>query len=339
MIKVEELEGRIKKGDLSSIYLFYGQEKYILDNCVKNITRQFGLTVKGINYIILDEENIQTILSDIETPAFGFEKKLIIARNTKLFSKEAKKKNIELDKLRTKLNDYILNHLEQIKESIILIFIEEDVAKGKLLDTIEHNGIVCKFEEQTQIQLQKRLKMICNMYKVNIDNNTLQYFIECAGTNMQQLINEIRKLIEYTGENGTITIEVIDKLTIKQLDIIIFDLTDSLGKKDIKNALEVLKGLIYSKEPIQKILITLYNHFKKIYMVKLCMKYNKDIITTLKLKPNQTFLVNKYKQQARLFSEIELQEINKELIELDYKYKIGLIDINVGLESILCAYI
>ena len=98
---------------------------------------------------------------------------------------------------------------------------------------------------------------------------------------MQDLINEIRKLIEYVLPNGKIEKEDIDKLTIKKLESVIFDLTDSLGKREIEKALEVLKNLIYEKEPIQKILITLYNHFKKLYFVKLSLKYGKDIITTL----------------------------------------------------------
>ena len=74
------------------------------------------------------------------------------------------------------------------------------------------------------------------------------------------------------------------------------------------------------------------------YLVKLSVKYNKDVAQSLNLKPNQMFLVNKYKTQANYFKEQELRNILNELIDLDYKYKIGLIDINVGLESILCAY-
>ena len=155
---------------------------------------------------------------------------------------------------------------------------------------------------------------------------------------MQDLINEIRKLIEYAGENGKIEKEDIDKLAIKKLESIIFDLTDNLGKKEISKALEVLKNLIYAKEPIQRILITLYNHFKKLYFTKLAVKENKDIITSLKLKPNQTFLVNKYKMQAKYFKESELKEILQNLRDLDYNYKNGLIDLEVGLESILCRY-
>lgn len=48
---------------------------------------------------------------------------------------------------------------------------------------------------------------------------------------MQDLINEIRKLIEFVGANGTITNKEVDLLCIKQIDSVIFDLTDNLGKK------------------------------------------------------------------------------------------------------------
>ena len=100
----------------------------------------------------------------------------------------------------------------------------------------------------------------------------------------------------------------------------------------------MLNNLIYAKEPIQKILVTLYNHFKKIYIVKLAQKYNKNIAESLNLKPNQAFLVGKYKMQSDYFKEQELRNILEELINLDANYKIGLIDLNIGLESILCRY-
>ena len=338
MIPIEELEKKLNRQELSSIYLLYGEEKYLIENNVKKIKRIFGELVKGINYILIDENNIDEIISDIETPSFGYEKKLIIVKDTGIFKKDGKKKNIKLSNIKEKLNAYIKNNIDLIKESVILIFIEDEADKNDLFNTINEFGQVCKFDYQKPIELQKRIKGICQLYKVNIDNSTLQYFIESCGTNMQDLINEIRKLIEYAGENGTITKDDIDNLSIKQIDSVIFDLTDNLGKKNIKNAIEVLENLLYLKEPIQKILITLYNHFKKIYLVKLALKYNKDIIQTLNLKPNQTFLVSKYRNQANYFEEKDLRRILKELSDLDYKYKIGLIDINIGLETILCTY-
>lgn len=338
MISIEELEKTLNQGNLFSIYLLYGEEKYLIENDVKKIKKIFGELIKGINYILIDETNIDEIIPNIETPAFGYNKKLIIAKNTGLFKKEGKKKNIKLSEIREKLNKYINDNIDLINEGVILVFVEDEAEKNDIYLSFDKLGKVCKFDYQKPIELQKRIKSICQAYKVNIDSNVIQYFIEACGTSMQDLINEIRKLIEYAGESGKIKKEDIDKLSIKQIDSVIFDLTDNLGKKNIKNAMEVLRDLLYLKEPIQKILVTLYNHFKKLYLVKLAIKNNKDILTTLNLKPNQTFLVSKYKNQASYFDEKDLRNILKELADLDYKYKIGLIDINIGLETILCTY-
>ena len=137
---------------------------------------------------------------------------------------------------------------------------------------------------------------------------------------------------------GTITKNAVDLLAIRSLDSNIFDLTDNLGKKNIQKSLNILNDLLYQKEPIQKILITLYNHFKKLYIIKLAERYKKDVAIALNLKPNQTFLINKYKTQSRYFSEEEIRNIIDEMINLDSSYKVGLIDVNIGLEAILCRY-
>lgn len=339
MLKVEELEKQLNQGSTKGIYLLYGEDTFLLEQQLNKIKKNFGETIKGINYIYIDENSVQELIADIETPAFGYPNKLIIARETGIFERDVKGRSGGASKeLKDKINTYLKENVDMINESVILVFVENQAEKNSIYNTIEKIGTVCDFEEQKPFQIIKRLKAICNAYKVNVDENTLQYLIESCGTNMQDLINEIRKLIEYAGENGTIKKQDIDKLCIKKIESIIFDLTDNLGQKKIKEAMEVLYNLIASKEPIQKILITLYNHFKKLYFVKLATYYNKDIAQSLQLKPNQIFLVNKYKIQAKGFKTSELRKIIQELEDLDYKYKIGLIDLNIGLEAILCAY-
>ena len=292
----------------------------------------------GINYIQIDETNVEELISDLETPAFGFEKKLVIVKNSGLLKKEGKRVNAKLKELKDKVAKYFTENIEDIKEYNIVIFIDEDVEKNNLYKLLEKQGKICSFEKQTPSQIVTRLKSIFNAYKVNIDDNTLKYLIESCGTSMQDLINESRKLIEYAGENGTIKKEDIDLLCIKEVDAVIFTLTDSLGKKDITASLETLKNLIYNKEPIQKILITLYNHFKKLYFTKLALEEKRDIALALDLKPNQIFLASKYKAQAGYFNKEELRKIIDELIMLDRNSKIGLIDLNIGLEAILSKY-
>ena len=339
MLSIENLEKELKQEKLNNLYLLYGEELFLLENSVKKIKKLFGELVKGINYILIDDTNVKELISDIETPAFGYEKKIIIARNTGLFKPEGKRRNKELSDFKDKLNDYLNENIDIINESVVLVFVEEEAdSRLKLFKTLDKLGTVCKFDFLKPVQVEKRIKSICNAYNVNIDNSVIKYFIEICGTNMQDVINEIRKLIEYAGSGGSIKKEDVDSLTIKKLEAVIFDLTDNLGQKETKKALEVLKSLIYNKEPIQRILVMLYNHFKKLYFLKIAIKSNKDAVIALNLKPNQVFLVNKYKKQGSYFSEKELKEDLQAIRDLDINYKNGLIDLEVGLEAILCNY-
>lgn len=73
-------------------------------------------------------------------------------------------------------------------------------------------------------------------------------------------------------------------------------------------------------------------------MIKMAEKYHQDVAASMNLKPNQMFLVTKYKTQAGYFEEQDLRKILDEIINLDANYKIGLIDLEIGLEAILCRY-
>ena len=322
--------------ELKPLYLLYGEEQYLVDTSVNKIKKKFGELVLGINYILIDDTNLEDLISDIEMPAFGYDKKLILVKNSGLFKKDGRKKIGS--PIQDKIAEYISNNIDVIEESVILVFIELDVDKNIVYDAISKQGIICNIEEMKPFQLVKKLKQICNLYKVNVDESTLTYLLEISGTNLQHLINEIRKLIEYAGENGTITIDSVNKLSIKQIESVIFDLTDNLAVKKIDKALENLDNLIYQKEPIQKILVNLYNHFKKIYLCTEALELKKDIVNTLNLKPTQTFLVTKYKKQASYFKKDELKKLLEEFNDLDYNSKNGKIDLDVGLRSILCSY-
>ena len=335
---ITDLEKDLKETKLNSLYLLYGEEVFLLESNLKKIKKLFGEIVPGINYIQIDDANINNLISDIETPSFGYEKKLIIVKNSGLFKKEGKRKSAKITELKEKVAEYFKKNISDIKEYNLVVFIEEDIEKNALYKIIDKEGIVCNFEKLKPADIIKRLKAIFNAYKVNIDNETLKYLIEECGTSMQDLINESRKLIEYAGENGTVKKQDVDLLCIKQIEAVIFTLTDSLGKKDIASAMQTLKNLIYNKEPIQKILITLYNHFKKIYFTKIAIEQNLNLAEALDLKPNTLFLAGKYKTQALYFKTEELKKILEELILLDQNSKIGLIDVNIGLESILARY-
>ena len=134
---VEELEKSLKTGNLNSVYLLYGEETFLLENCLKKIKSNFGDIVDGIKYKKIDDTNIDKLISNIEVPAFGFEKKLIIAKNTGILKKETKKKDGQNAIIQKRISDYIQNNIDIINESCVIVFVEQEVNKVELYKTIE----------------------------------------------------------------------------------------------------------------------------------------------------------------------------------------------------------
>ena len=56
---------------MDSIYLFYGEEKYLIEETIKKIKKSFSQLIDGINYIKIDENNVTSLIDD-KNPFFLF---------------------------------------------------------------------------------------------------------------------------------------------------------------------------------------------------------------------------------------------------------------------------
>ena len=320
------------------IYLFYGEDNYTKEREVNKIKKDFGEMVDGINYLKLSDTTINELIPSIETPAFGYPKKLIIAKNTNLF-KKSKKNDDEENEGSSKDNKELISFFENYKpnDDVDLLFVEESVNKNKLYKTLEKIAEIKEFSLKKDSEVAKELIKIANMYKVKLDLTNSSYIVSNCGTDMQNLLNEIRKLIEYVGTGGTITKEVIDKLVIRKPEAVVFDLTDYLGTKNVKAAINCYRDLLSQNVADQIIIVMIYRHIRNLYIYKLSKP--EDVVKNLNLKPNQTFLPKIYARQAKLFTIEELKQILYELIYIDESSKNGNLDsISTGIESIMCRY-
>lgn len=316
----------------SNLYLITGDENFEKQECLEKIKSDFGELVKGINFIILEKDSINNLENEINTYPFGFDKKLIIVK----FEKKEKADKVENEQMEEKsdwLTDNLEKELSNLKDNCV-VFYGDFQKKSRIFKLVDKYGKCLVCEKKKEYELLTWSTKIFKDKDVQISSADLNYLINLVGTDKLTLKNEIDKLVSYAMQSKIITKESIDLLCIKTSDVIIFDLTDNLGSKNVKVALKCLNDLIENKEPIQKITIMIAKHFKSLLIAKMASMENKDVMAELGTK--STYAANKYISQARSFKLEEITKIIKELAKLDIDSKVGLIDLKIGLEKVIC---
>lgn len=315
---------------MNNLYLITGDETYEKAECLRKIENEFGELVRGINYIVLDKDNISNLESEINTYPFGYSKKLIIVKLESKSSKEDDESNKKSDFFTESLEKTLLD----IDDSVCIVFVGDFTLKSKIYKFVFKNGKCFNFEKRKENEIISWCSTIFKENDIKIANQDVAYLVNLCGTEKQVLKNEMDKLLGYATYSKIITKNDIDKLCVKTSDIIIFDLTDSLGSKNFKEALFCLNELIENKEPIQKIVIMIAKHFKSLLVAKIAIEQNKNVMEELNAK--SSYAVNKYKEQSRRFTKKELINLVNELAKLDIDSKLGKIDLKIGLEKIIC---
>lgn len=300
---------------MSNIYLFYGEEKYDINQRVEKIKKEFSNLEVGVNLFYINSENIDELESITQGVSFFGSEKLIIIRNTNL-----------------KFN---VNILKDIDKDIKVIIIEDSIDKrlseyktlSKIAECTEYNHLDERQMTQFIIQILKK-------YNVNISYEDAQYMQSICGNDKYNNINELQKLVIYVQSGFTVTKDIIDKVCSKTLNAKIFDVLDDIVNKRKDIAIEELNSLLRQKEPIVKIYIMLYKQFKQLYMIKLLKKSgDKNIAQTLGIAP---FIVKKLSTSCDKYSEKELKNIIYAFDNYDQKTKNGDMDFVIGLKEIIC---
>ncbi len=314
----------------NNICLITGDDLFERNRKLEEIKKNFGELVKGINYIVLDKDNISSLISELTTYPFGFEKKLIIVNIATKMSSDDENSNNKNDWFNDDVTKNILNSID----TNVIVFVGDFQARSKIYKFVSANGkcIECN-KPKSKKDIAPWVVSITRQYNKNISIENANYMIQICSADKLLLFNEIQKMIDYIGEREEILKDDIEKVGIRTLETIIFDLTDCIGTRNISNTLKFLEELLAQKEPLQKILIMIARHFKSLLITKICILENRSIADELNTK--FPFIINKYKDQARRFELNELEDIIINLANLDADSKIGKIDLKIGLELCL----
>jgi len=333
------LRNELKKDIIRNLYLFYGEEEYLKEYCLRQIEQAVvNEDTRALNKIVLEgKTDTVKIIDNCETMPVFADKKIVIVKNSGLFVSKNKSEG-KTDK-KGKQNDELVSFLQNIPSYTYLIFYEEEIDKRtKLVNVIGKNGLVVEFSYRKPAELAKWVIKVFKANKKEISMTAASMLVENCEAGMNSLLNEINKVIAFMGDEKKVTEEIIDKVCSKSVKGRIFDLTDAIAEKNSAKALEVLNDLIVLKEPIPKILFMITRQLRQILEMKLLVNEGlseREAASKMNILP---FVAGKVYKQAQRFTVDALKAAINQSLEMDIAIKNGRLDGRIAAELFIAGF-
>ncbi|PWM47699.1 MAG: DNA polymerase III subunit delta [Clostridiales bacterium] len=237
-MSLELLKKQLADKNLGRLYYIHGDEAYLKHFYLSEMKKLlFDKESVGFDFIQLDaSSSAEEFLSHLDTfPALAKKKMILITDITE----------------KSDIPQLIVKSPELLCDDTVIVFFEQTATfskktkEGKAFgDFLTKKAVDVKINRLDASTLIKWIKKQCKLRGSEICDETAQYLLSVTGTEMFALLHECEKLSSLC--QGKITTEAIDSISVKNIDINIFDITDAILNRDMQKAYKLsdafLKG-------------------------------------------------------------------------------------------------
>ena len=291
--------------------LYYIETEYIdiLNNKVDSILKDNNLTRDNLIMYDMENTSITDAIIDLNTVSLFGDRKVVLCKNSIFLttSKSEIEHNIEY------LEKYLNN---PNPDNILILSCNKSDGKKNIVKLVKK---VCEVIN-TEINIVDFIKEKTKGYK--IDKVTIDYLLSNTLNDINNLSNELDKLMCLKNDEKIITKEDIDLVVIRKIDNNIFELIDAIISKNKIKSLEIYQNMINYGEDVFKIFVSLSNQIRLIYQVKVLKHLtNDEIASILNLKNPKQVAAIRYKIDK--YTSTELLDYLHKLSIMDEKLKTG----------------
>jgi DNA polymerase-3 subunit delta len=309
-------------------YLFYGEDHFRIKKETELVFKENEIDLSMIEVYDGEEDGLDDAVTNAMTLPFLADKKGVIIKNALFLTSDQNIIESEIDKL--------INFCEmKLDQTILVIQVIKDALdyKSKLTKYLTKNIIVKKFNiNDKEFDVYDYVKKELAKHNLKIQPFALTQFINRANSNMDNLNNELEKLIYYAYNLKEINADIVFEVINREIEDNIFDLVNALLENNREKVFKVYYDLVEHNVRSTQILGVVANKFLEILYTKalLKIKYSKaDIEKFFNYSSGRVYYMIKNAEEV---SDEVLYENIKHLEELDFFIKSGRIDKDLGPE-------
>ena len=297
---------------MKNFYLLYSGDGAILNKEINDLEKKLDISDNDIIYYNIDD--IDGIINEASTIGMFSLNKFIIINMDSYFKDKKDIPNINL----------LENYFDSYNSNSYLVFVcnsDSIDSRKKIVNLIKKYGIVKKLEVNDNYlndYVNNYLKD--NGYKIN--NGDVVYFINRVGNDINNVTNELDKLMLYKINDKIINRNDIDLLTVENIDDSIYDLVNCILKNDNEKAIKLYNNFIDNGMDVNQIVAIIAAQIRLLYQVKRLYnsgKSNDEIAKILEFK--SVYRVKYLLSDSYYYSESDLVKYLSKLADIDNAIK------------------
>jgi DNA polymerase-3 subunit delta len=314
MLKYHDLISSLKQGRILPLYLFYGEEEFLIQEAVELIVHRVvdpGARDFNFNTLYGRDASGPELVNLCQTLPFMSEKRLVIVKDIDVF------KAGDLEE--------IVRYLKDPSPSTCLVLLSNQgkYEKKAVVSAVETHGAVTRFYPLLDREIIGWIEEWVRARGLSIQRDAAQFLFQTLGNDLHKIGNELEKVQIFIKEKRTIAFEEVRTVVGDFREYTSFDLADALGSKDRDKALVILSRLLQEGEAPVGLLASIAWNFRRLMMAKSMEAAGmgpSEVIKALRVIFHQA---NLFKEQMRKYPLEELKEVFGILLSTDKALKSG----------------
>lgn len=295
------------------IYLFIGEEDFLIDECVDSIIQDLLTTdSKAFNLDVMygSKADAREVLSHAASfPMMSDRRVVVVKEFDKLLSSDTAKEIFSA---------YITRPLDS---TCLVLLVENPDFRTKPFTDFKKSGNVFAFNPLYDNQVPAWVVDRCKRMGKEIDTEACRLMQAYVGNSLRSIQNELEKLFTYLKDRKRISVEDIADVVGISRGFTVFDLQNAIGNRNLGEALRVVKRMVEIGEPPQLVIVMLTRYFSILWKIQDMLKRNvseSEIIASTRISP---YYIKNYMEAAKKFSNTEVERAFAVLLEADIQLK------------------
>ena len=259
MLKYAELISSLKQGKTLPLYLFFGEEEFLIQEALDLIIKKVvdpGARDFNFNALYCRDTPVSEIVNLCQTLPFMSEKRLVLARDFDVL------KAADLEELVPYLND------PSPSTCLVMVSNQGKYEKKSVTAAVEAHGAVTRFYPLLDREIVAWIEGWARARGLSLQRDAAQYLWQTIGNDLQKIGNELEKVEISIKEKKSITFEDVKTVVGDFREYTSFDLAAALGSKNREKAFLILSRLIQEGEQPVGLLGSIAWNFRRLLQAK-----------------------------------------------------------------------